>query len=106
MTFEQPTSLNRFVAEPLPLTWANRWKFIRIFLPLLVFFTICLLETVSFKMWMMGGLKFSLLWLVLLPPGFLLVVFFILGEIRLRGSQGNTDRLLSPPPLIRILTIR
>ena len=95
MTFEQPASLNWFVAEPLPLTWASRWKFIRIFLPLIVFFTICLLETVSFKMWMMGGLKFSLLWLVLLPAGFLLVIFSILGEIRLRGSQGNADRLLN-----------
>lgn len=95
MTFEQPAGLNRSVTEPMPLTWSSRWKFIRIFLPLLVFITICSLEILIVKMWMMGEVKFSFLWLALLPSGFLLIVLLILGEIRLRDSQGNRDQLLN-----------
>jgi hypothetical protein len=95
MTFEQPASLNRFVAEPLPLTWGSRWKFIQVFLPVVAFSTIFLLETVSLKLWMMDELELSRLWPVLLVPGFLLVTYFTLGEIRLRASQGSADRLLN-----------
>jgi len=50
MTFEQPASLDRFVADPVPLTWASRWKYIRIYLPLLAFSAICLTETVGFTL--------------------------------------------------------
>jgi hypothetical protein len=95
MTFEQPASLNRFVADPVPLTWASRWKFIRIFLPLLAFITICFAERVGFILWTQDAWKLSFLWLALLPSGLLLVVFLILGEIRLRSSQGNAARLLN-----------
>ena len=94
MTFEQPVGLNRFVAEPLPLNWSSRWKLIRIYLPLIVFMAICLTETVSFKLWVRGEFEFSRLWSVLLAPMFPLALFFILNEIRLRGSQ-NTGRSLN-----------
>jgi fatty acid desaturase len=87
MTFEQPASLNRFVAEPIPLTWASRWKFIRIFLPLLIFFSIVMLERLAFEMWKLDKFQLALLWLALMPSGFLLIVFFILGEIRMRSSH-------------------
>jgi hypothetical protein len=88
MTFEQPTSLNRFVAEPLPLAWISRWKLIRIYLPLLAFSAICLTETVNFTLWTRGELELSRLWPVLLVPACLLAVIFILNEIRLRSSKG------------------
>jgi hypothetical protein len=94
MTFEQPASLNRFVGESLSLTWRSRWKLIRIYLPLLVFSTICLVEIVSFKLWIRDALDLSRLWPALLMPVLLLVFIFILNEIRLRGSQG-ANRLLN-----------
>jgi hypothetical protein len=95
MTFEQPTSLNRFVADPVPLTWASRWKYIRIFLPLLVFMTICFAERIGFLLWKHDKLKLSFLLLAFLPSGFLLVILLILGEIRLRGASGNAARMLN-----------
>jgi hypothetical protein len=95
MTFEQPASLDRFVADPVPLTWANRWKYIRIFLPLLVFMTICFAERIGFILWTHDRQKSSFLLLAFLPSGFLLVILLILGEIRLRSAQGNAARLLN-----------
>jgi len=96
MTFEQPASLNRFVAKPVPpLTWSSRWKSIRIFLPLLVFITICMLERIGFESWKRDRFEFSLLWLAFLPSGFLLVVVLVSTEIRLRGAQKIADRFLN-----------
>lgn len=86
MTFEQPASLNRFVAEPLPLNWSSRWKSTRIYLPLIAFSAICLVETVSFKLWIRDELELSRLWPVLSVPVFLLALILILNEIRLRRS--------------------
>jgi hypothetical protein len=95
MTFEQPASLSRFVAEPTPVTWAGRWKYIRIFLPILVFITVCFAERMGFMLWAADAFKLSFFWVVFLPAGCLLVAILILGEIRLRGSSGNSARRLN-----------
>jgi hypothetical protein len=93
MTLEQPANLNYLAAKPLPVNWTSRWKFIRPFLPTLVFFTIVLLENISFKLWQRDMFEISRLWIMLLLPGFLLVVLLVSNEIKLRKLQGN--RLLN-----------
>jgi hypothetical protein len=95
MAFEQPAAFNRYLAAPMPLTWASRWKYIQFALPLVFFCAMCLLERVGIMMWMMGKFKSSILLLVLLFPGFLLAVLSILGEIKLRGAQQDAPRLLN-----------
>ena len=94
MTYEQPASLNRFVAEPMPLNWVSRWKLIRFYLPLLAFTGICLVETVGFKLWKRDELELSRLWPAFLLPFCLLAVIFITNEIRLRTAPG-TRRFLN-----------
>jgi hypothetical protein len=94
MTFEQPASLNRFVAEPMPLNWISRWKLIRFHLPLLAFTGICLAETIGFNLWKRDELEPSRLWPAFLLPFCLLAVIFITNEIRLRTAPG-TRRFLN-----------
>lgn len=93
MTFEQPATLNRFVAEPLPVNWASRLKHIRLYLPLLAFMTICMAEQAAYAMWIHDNFKPLLFLVAFAPAAFLLTVVLILNEIRLRSQDGN--RLLN-----------
>jgi hypothetical protein len=93
MTFEQPATLNKFVAEPVPVNWGSRWKHIRLYLPLFAFMTICMAEQAAFAMWTHDNFKPLMLLLAFLPAAFLLTVALTLNEIRLRSQGGN--RLLN-----------
>lgn len=88
MTFEQPASLDRFVAEPLPVNWSSRWKFIRIFIPILVFITICMAERIGVMMWELDKFDPTKLGLALLMPLFILTSLLVTNEIKLRWAQG------------------
>jgi len=93
MTFEQPGTLNRFVAEPLPVNWTSRWKSVRISLPLLAFITICLAEVPASIMLTHGRFVPMMFLPALAPAAFLLALHLVLNELKLRGQNGK--RLLS-----------
>lgn len=93
MTLEQPATLNKFVAEPIPINWASRWKRIQVFLPLLVFITICMAERLGLLMWAHYRLVPWMFSAALLPAAALLTVALASNEIALR-SQGR-NRLLN-----------
>ena len=93
MTLEQPATLNRFVAERLPVNWSSRWKRIRISLPFLVFVTVCVVEQVAFAMWIHDRFEPAMFLIAFVPSIVLLVILLILTEINLR-SQG-VERVLS-----------
>jgi hypothetical protein len=94
MTFEQPANLNRFLTEPVPLTWGTRWKSIRIFLPLIIFSTICFGENICLNLWTRGKLDITAFGLVLLLPVFLLTLILISNEFKMRCSKPSS-RLLN-----------
>lgn len=52
MRFEQPAELNRFVDSTIPLTWAVRWRSLKLVLPMLLCCSALLAEQVAFRLWL------------------------------------------------------
>ena len=75
------------MAEPLPVTWGVRWKFIRLLLPALILFTILSVETVLLSLWEQDRLNLTSLGLAFLIPIIMLVGLLVVHETTMRNSQ-------------------
>jgi hypothetical protein len=73
MTFEQPASLNRYVAPSGQSTWSFRWNLFKLFLPGFVFIAALIFQTILLQDWMKGRWE-PLPFLVI--PGVLILIFF------------------------------
>jgi len=98
MIYEQPATLNRYVAERLPVNWSSRWQRIRLSLPILMFITVCMVERLGLIMWQANRFAPAMLLLSLVPSGVLLLIILILTEINLRSRGG--ERVFSKRPVL------
>lgn len=87
MIFEQPSNLNRFVAESVSSFCAKRWDFLRILVPLLAFVTFCFVELLAWQLWDRD--QYNLLGLApgLLPAAIVLGVFLTWSAIGFFGDR-------------------
>jgi len=73
----------------MPVNWHSRWKFIRIFIPLMAFTAICLAEQVGLTLWKQDRFELTALAIVLVVPLVIMAFLLVLNEIKLRGGQGS-----------------
>jgi hypothetical protein len=87
--FEQPANLNKFIDPTLPLTWAIRWQWYRVVLPIWLFSSVCMTEMFAFRLWLNDRSLVAnlplLIGLAAIPPVFL----FLLQEIALRAAHAS-----------------
>jgi hypothetical protein len=77
MSFEQPASLNKYLASPIPHDWNFRWKLFKLFLPLALFGALSTAQIILLRAWLSDDwghwLFFRILIVVAIFPGGLIL---------------------------------
>src|SRR5271166_6253795 len=87
MTIKENPDLNRFVDPSIPLTWAWRWRQIKMTLPIWVFIWVCFLEIWLFRAWLTDRLTLDFILTMIGSLFFLILFIFEIIEVKIRIRQ-------------------